>query len=247
VPVYDLPAIDNGKHVRSKLMKDTSEAEVVSLMVGRELLAFQRKDPTPSQEVMFEVLGLSKQGQYYDISFKIHRGEIVALAGLVGASRSEVALGVFGAPPPDAGEVRVQGQPIRIRRVRDAMGAGIAPEDHKATGLVLGASVGAKLSMAVLPRLARAQFVDQKAERSLVQRFVSRLNIRPPSHEQRVGLLSGGNQQKVMLAKWLAVQPKCLIVDEPTRGVDVGTKAEIYALFDELAQADGLRPASLGS
>ena len=146
---------------------------------------------------------------------------------------------MFGCPPPDKGEIRVQGQPTRIRRARDAMQAGIAlaPEDRKSTGLVLGASVGTNVSMAVLPRLARAQFVDERAEQELIQRFVSRLNIRTPSHEQRVGLLSGGNQQKVMIAKWLAVQPKCLIVDEPTRGVDVGTKAEIYTLFDELAHA----------
>ena len=102
---------------------------------------------------------------------------------------------------------------------------------------VLGASVGTNVSMAALPKLARAQFIDHQAERSLIQRFVGRLNIRTPSQEQKVGLLSGGNQQKVMIAKWLAVQPKCLIVDEPTRGVDVGTKAEIYALFDELAHA----------
>jgi ABC-type sugar transport system ATPase subunit len=229
----------DGKHVQTKAMKTTSEAEVVSLMVGRELLAFHRKDPTPSQEVMFEVRGLTKQHQYRNVNFKIHRGEILALAGLVGAGRSEVALGVFGCPPPDAGEVRVLNQPIRIRRARDAMRAGIAlaPEDRKSAGLVLGASVGTNVSMAALPRLARAQFVNQKAERNLVQSFVKRLSIRTPSHEQKVGLLSGGNQQKVMIAKWLAVEPKCLIVDEPTRGVDVGTKAEIYALFDELARA----------
>src|ERR1700722_19521738 len=229
----------DGKHVRTKTMNTTSEAEVVSLMVGRELLAFHRKGFKPSDEILFEVRGLTKQHQYYDINFKIHRGEIVALAGLIGAGRSEVALGVFGCPPPDKGEVLVQDQPVRIRRARDAMDAGIAlaPEDRKSTGLVLGASVGTTVSMAVLPKLARAQFVDQRAEQKLVQRFVSRLNIRTPSHDQRVGLLSGGNQQKVMIAKWLAVQPKCLIVDEPTRGVDVGTKAEIYALFDELAHA----------
>jgi ABC-type sugar transport system ATPase subunit len=211
----------------------------VSLMVGRELLAFHRKEFTPSDEVLFEVRSLTKEHQYYDINFKIHRGEIVALAGLIGAGRSEVALGVFGCPPPDTGEVLVQDKPVRIRRARDAMDAGIAlvPEDRKSTGLVLGASVGTNVSMAVLPKLARANFVDQRAEQTLVQRFVSRLNIRTPSHDQRVGLLSGGNQQKVMIAKWLAVQPKCLIVDEPTRGVDVGTKAEIYALFDELAHA----------
>jgi ABC-type sugar transport system ATPase subunit len=161
------------------------------------------------------------------------------MAGLIGAGRSEVALGVFGCPPPDSGEVLVQNKRIQIKRAQDAMRAGIAlaPEDRKSAGLVLGASVGTNVSMAVLPRLARAQFIDQKAERNLIQRFVKRLNIRTPSQEQRVGLLSGGNQQKVMIAKWLAAQPKCLIVDEPTRGVDVGTKAEIYALFDELAHA----------
>ena len=229
----------DGKHVKTLPMKSTRESEVVSLMVGRELLAFHRKERTPSQEVMFEVRGLTKSHEYSDVSFKIHRGEIVALAGLIGAGRSEMALGVFGCPPPDSGEVLVQNQPVRIRRAQDAMRAGIAlaPEDRKSTGLVLGASVGHNVSMAVLPKLARAQFIDQKAERKLIDGFVARLNIRTPSQEQKVGFLSGGNQQKVMLAKWLAVQPRCLIVDEPTRGVDVGTKAEIYALFDELADA----------
>jgi ABC-type sugar transport system ATPase subunit len=229
----------DGKHVKTLPMKSTRESEVVSLMVGRELLAFHRQEPAPSQEVVFEVRGLTKRHQYRDVSFKIHKGEIVAMAGLIGAGRSEVALGVFGCPPPDSGEVLVQNRPVQIRGAQDAMRAGIAlaPEDRKSTGLVLGASVGTNVSMAVLPRLARAQFIDHKAERSLIQSFVGRLNIRTPSHEQKVGFLSGGNQQKVMLAKWLAVQPKCLIVDEPTRGVDVGTKAEIYALFDELARA----------
>ncbi len=229
----------DGKHVKTLSMSSTRESEVVSLMVGRELLAFHRKERTPNEEVMFEVRGLTKRQQYSDVSFKIHKGEIVAMAGLIGAGRSEVALGVFGCPPPDSGEVLVQDRPIQIRRAQDAMRAGIAlaPEDRKSAGLVLGASVGINVSMAVLPRLARAQFIDHQAERNLIQRFVKRLNIRTPSQDQRVGFLSGGNQQKVMIAKWLAAQPKCLIVDEPTRGVDVGTKAEIYALFDELAHA----------
>ena len=229
----------DGKHVKTLPTSSTKESEVVSLMVGRELLAFHRRETTPSQEVMFEVRGLTKRHQYSDVSFKIHKGEIVAMAGLVGAGRSEVALGVFGCPPPDSGEVLVQNKPVQIRRAQDAMRAGIAlaPEDRKSAGLVLGASVGNNVSMAALPQLARAQFIDFKAERSLIQRFVGRLNIRTPSQEQKVGFLSGGNQQKVMIAKWLAVQPKCLIVDEPTRGVDVGTKGEIYALFDELAHA----------
>ena len=126
-------------------------------MVGRELLAFHRKEVTPSDEVMFEVRGLTKRHRYSDVSFKIHKGEIVAMAGLVGAGRSEVALGVFGCPPPDSGEVLVQNKRIQIKRAQDAMRAGIAlaPEDRKSTGLVLGASVGTNVSMAVLPRLAR--------------------------------------------------------------------------------------------
>ncbi len=229
----------DGKHVKTLPIKSTRESEVVSLMVGRELLAFHRQEPAPSQEVVFEVRGLTKRHQYSDVSFKIRKGEIVAMAGLIGAGRSEVALGIFGCPPPDSGEVLVQNRLVQIRGAQDAMRAGIAlaPEDRKSTGLVLGASVGTNVSMAVLPRLARAQFIDHKAELRLIQSFVGRLNIRTPSHDQKVGFLSGGNQQKVMLAKWLAVQPKCLIVDEPTRGVDVGTKAEIYALFDELARA----------
>src|SRR5260370_4719726 len=156
----------DGKHVRTKTMDTTSEAEVVSLMVGRELLAFHRKDFTPSDEVLFEVRSLTKQHQYYDINFKIHPGEIVALAGLIGAGRSEEALGAIGAPPPHKDQLHAQAQPVRIRRARDAIEAGIAlaPEDRNSTGLVLGASVGTNVSMAVPPKLPPPPRLDPPAQ-----------------------------------------------------------------------------------
>ena len=152
-----------------------------------------------------------------------------------------MALGVFGAPVPDQGEITLDGQPVRIDRPSSAMrhGIGLVPEDRKQQGLVLGLAVGTNLSLAALTRMSKAGMIDFGAERTLVGRYISRFRIKTPTVEQLVGLLSGGNQQKVVLAKWLATQPKVLIVDEPTRGVDVGTKAEIYALMRELA-AEGL-------
>jgi ABC-type sugar transport system ATPase subunit len=233
-----LTVLRDGRHVRTMPISGTSEAEAVRLMVGRELLAFHRTPPDHPGDVVLEVNEFTRADQYHNVSFTLRRGEIVVLAGLIGAGRSEVALGIFGSPPPERGELSVSGKPVRVHRPQDAMAAGIAfaPEDRKSLGLILGDSVASNLSLAALPQLSRHSFVDQGAVRSLVDRFVRRLNIRTPDSAQQVGLLSGGNQQKVMLAKWLAMKPKVLIVDEPTRGVDVGTKAEIYTLLNELAQ-----------
>jgi ABC-type sugar transport system ATPase subunit len=160
------------------------------------------------------------------------------MAGLIGAGRSETALGIFGSPPADHGEVFLRGSKVHFRQPKDAVMAGIAylPEDRKMMGLILGGSVGTNISGAALRSVARGPFVDRSAENRLIGKYVSRLRVRTPSFQQRTGLLSGGNQQKVLLAKWLAVQPAVLIVDEPTRGVDIGTKAEIYTLFDELVR-----------
>jgi ABC-type sugar transport system ATPase subunit len=207
-------------------------------MVGRELLAFHRNAVEPKGDVVLRVNNLSKKGQYEDVTFELRRGEIVAMAGLIGAGRSEMALGIFGSPPPDRGDVFLRGSKVRFRQPKEAVLAGIAfvPEDRKAMGLVLGEGVGANISIAALRSVARGPFLDYVAENDLIRKYVSRLRVRTPSFEQRTGLLSGGNQQKVLLAKWLAVQPTVLIVDEPTRGVDIGTKAEIYALFDELVR-----------
>jgi ABC-type sugar transport system ATPase subunit len=233
-----LTVLRDGRHVRTVPIKETTEAEAVRLMVGRELLAFHRHPVEPKGEVVLEVKELSKKGQYEDINFELRRGEIVAMAGLIGAGRSEMALGIFGSPPADRGEVFLRGNRVHFRRPKDAVIAGLAyvPEDRANMGLVLGAEVGANISSAALRRVARGPFVDFAAEHELIKKYVSRLRVRTPSYQQVARLLSGGNQQKVLLAKWLAVQPTVLIVDEPTRGVDIGTKAEIYGLFDELVR-----------
>jgi ABC-type sugar transport system ATPase subunit len=233
-----LTVLRDGRHVRTVPTKTTTEAEAVRFMVGRELLAFHRHPVEPKGDVVLRVNKLSKKDQYEGVTFELRRGEIVAMAGLIGAGRSEMALGIFGSPPPDRGEVFLRGKKVRFHRPKDAVAAGIAfvPEDRKSMGLVLGAGVGVNISSAALRRVARGPFVDHPAETQLIRKYVSRLRVRTPSFQQKVGLLSGGNQQKVLLAKWLAVQPTVLIVDEPTRGVDIGTKAEIYGLFDELVR-----------
>jgi ribose transport system ATP-binding protein len=233
-----LTVLRDGRHVRTVSIEETTEAEAVRLMVGRELLAFHRHPVKPNEDTVLRVEHLSKKDQYEDISFELRRGEIVAMAGLIGAGRSEMALGIFGSPPADRGEIFLRGSKVHFRRPKDAVMAGIAfvPEDRANMGLVLGAEVGANISSAALRRVARGPFVDRPAEHELIKKYVSRLRVRTPSYQQMARLLSGGNQQKVLLAKWLAVQPTVLIVDEPTRGVDIGTKAEIYGLFDELVR-----------
>jgi ribose transport system ATP-binding protein len=233
-----LTVLRDGRHVRTVPIEKTTEAEAVRLMVGRELLAFHRHPAESKGDAVLRVEHLSKKGQYENISFELRGGEIVALAGLIGAGRSEMALGIFGSPPADHGEVFLRGSKVHFRRPKDAVMAGIAfvPEDRANMGLVLGAEVGANISSAALRRVARGPFVDRPAEHELIKKYVSRLRVRTPSYQQMARLLSGGNQQKVLLAKWLAVQPTVLIVDEPTRGVDIGTKAEIYGLFDELVR-----------
>lgn len=229
----------DGNHVKTLKTKSTTDEEIVRLMVGRDLLAFHRGEPPANSQETVKVSSLSRKGRYRDVNFSIRSGEIVGMAGLIGAGRSDVALGLFGAVDPDNGQVLLNGTQVRFSSPKDAVTAGVAlvPEDRKSLGLEIGASVGDNISVAALRSLARWAFVDRKKERGLIGSFVSKLQVRTSSFEKKVGLLSGGNQQKVLIAKWLATNPKFLIVDEPTRGVDVGTKAEIYQLLDELAKA----------
>ncbi|HEX5499054.1 MAG TPA: ATP-binding cassette domain-containing protein, partial [Thermomicrobiales bacterium] len=193
-----------------------------------------------------DVRGLSRTGTardpsaivLNDVTFSVRAGEIVGLAGLVGSGRTEVARAIFGADPFDHGEVLIDGRPVRIGDPRDAIraGVGLVPEDRKAQGLVLGMAVEANISLAALPSLVRYGFIRLRDEARLADRFVERLRIRTPSIEQLAVNLSGGNQQKVVIAKWLALRPKVLILDEPTRGIDIGAKAEVHHLMSQLAQ-----------
>ena len=171
------------------------------------------------------------------VSFELHRGEIVGMAGLVGSGRTNVARLLFGADPLKEGEIWFEGKPVHLRSPRDAirLGIGLVPEDRKAQGLFLKQSVRYNAAAGLLQRLSRFSFINFRAVNQIVRELVERLRVRTPSLNQQVRNLSGGNQQKVIIARWLALNPKVLIMDEPTRGVDVGAKAEIHALMNELA------------
>jgi rhamnose transport system ATP-binding protein len=188
-------------------------------------------------ETVLAVRRLTREGVFTDVSFDVRAGEILALAGLVGAGRSEIARAVFGVDKPDAGEVLLRGRRIRPGSPGAAMAAGIGfvPEDRRQQGLVLEASIERNAALASLKRLSRFGFLRSAAERSLARDWAVKLQLKFAKLTDPVGVLSGGNQQKVVLAKWLSRQPTVLIVDEPTRGIDVGTKAEVHRLLSELA------------
>ncbi|MFB7620955.1 sugar ABC transporter ATP-binding protein [Kitasatospora sp. NPDC056181] len=216
---------------------DTDEGEVVRLMVGRDLSTlFVRQDVT-TDRVVLDVRSLTTD-HVRDIDLQVRAGEVVALAGLIGAGRSELALALAGDHPVRSGTITLDGRPLRPGRPRAAIAAGIglAPEERKAQALFLHRSIRDNTSLVVLDRLRRLRFVNRRRERALAQEFTDRLRVRTPSVEHEVRKLSGGNQQKVVLARWLARRPKLLILDEPTRGIDIGAKSEIYQIIADLAR-----------
>ncbi len=240
----------DGAHVATVDAADTTPAAVVGLMVGRELAAAAaHRERHAGGDAVLEVRGLTRRAAPGEegrvaldgVSLEVRRGEIVGMAGLVGAGRSEVARAVFGADRFDAGEVRLDGRPVRFRSPADAIraGVGMVPEDRKGLALFLDKPVRWNVSMAALPALARRGVIPGRRERALAADYVDRLRVRTPGIEAAVRQLSGGNQQKTVLARWLATDPRLLILDEPTHGVDVGAKAEIYELVRALAR-DGL-------
>jgi ABC-type sugar transport system ATPase subunit len=207
-------------------------------MVGRELKQYTSQHlQRELGEELLRVEHLSSPGKFTNVSFSVRAGEILGFAGLVGAGRSEVAQAIFGLDEGVIGKIFVRGKELPLGSVTTALrsGIGFLPEDRKRLGLVLSMNCRENTSLAVLRRLSTAGFVRRKQERSLVQRYVDRLRVKTPSMDAPIAGLSGGNQQKIALAKWLARECAVLIVDEPTRGVDVGAKAEIHHLLDELA------------
>jgi len=228
----------DGKLVATKPVADTDREDIIHMMVGRELKEKIPKAAAEQGEVALEVRGLNRVGALKDVSLTVRHGEVLGLAGLVGAGRTEVARAIFGADPIDSGEVLLDGRPVHIRSPKDAirLGIGLVTEDRKALGLVLGMAVRENVTLANLGPLSRLGFVSRRREREVANRFVEDLMIKTPSVEQAVQNLSGGNQQKVVLAKWLYTQSKVLIFDEPTRGIDVGAKTEIYQLMNRLVE-----------
>ncbi len=229
----------DGKTVGASRMGETSREDVLRLMVGRALDETFPKVPAPldmARPPVLEVRNLSRRGVLADISFRVHAGEVVALAGLVGAGRTEIARCLFGADARSGGEILIDGKPFAPRAPGDAIRAGIGfvTEDRKEQGVVLPLSVRENVSLASLGKVSRGGFIARGRESAQAEREVARLRIRTPGVEQKVGNLSGGNQQKVVLAKWLETPLKLLILDEPTRGIDVGAKREIYLIMNEL-------------
>ena len=226
----------DGRLVAVRPASELTEGEIVRLMVGRSLTdVFGRRRPAAG-DVVLRVTGLTSDW-HRGIDFEVRAGEVVGFAGLVGAGRTELAKVIFGELPRTGGTVEVAGKAVDIRTPSDAIanGIGYTPEDRKGEGLIPIRSVLENASMVILRRITRFRFVRRRMERRVIGEYVTRLRVRTPSLDQEVGKLSGGNQQKVVLARWLAARPRVLMLDEPTRGIDVGAKAEIYRLIDELA------------
>lgn len=227
----------DGQLAGVRVLTETDEAELVRLMVGRDLNAMFERTRVTDGEVVLSVAALENEF-VHEVSLEVRAGEVVAIAGLIGAGRSELARTIVGDLPHTAGSVSVEGKRVHLRSPRDAIraGIGLAPEERKAQALLLQRSVRDNVSLAILDRISRFRMVRLAEERTIVQALVDRMRVRTPSIETEVQNLSGGNQQKVVLGRWLARRPKVLILDEPTRGVDVGAKSEIYAVIDQLAR-----------
>jgi len=227
----------DGATMRTLETVQTTPAEVVALMVGRDLAQASGSSTTPRGAIVLELRGVSRAGSIADVSFDLQRGEILGMAGLVGAGRSETARVIFGADPCDAGKIVLDGHAVHFASPAQALAAGVAmcAEDRKQLALFMDKPVRWNISIARLPAISPAGFVRRRRERALAQGFVDRLRVRTPDLATPVRQLSGGNQQKTVLARWLATDPKLLILDEPTHGVDVGAKAEIHTLIRGLA------------
>jgi ribose transport system ATP-binding protein len=217
--------------------QETSEAEVTKLMIGRELSNVRSLKSVALGETIFRIVDVSVEGHVKNASFALRKGEILGLYGLVGAGRSELVEAIFGVRPISSGEILVGERPVRIRSPRDAIkfNIGLVPEDRKMQGLVLGMGCSDSVALTVLPTLSRFGLTRPVKEQTIYSEYKDKLNIKAPNGRIAVGTLSGGNQQKVVIAKWLAIKPDVLILDEPTRGIDVGAKAEIYELIHALA------------
>ena len=227
----------DGDYVSTDAIAETSVDGIVSRMVGREVSDLYPKSPAEIGDVVLEVAGLSSTGTFHDVSFGVRSGEIVGLAGLVGAGRSEIARAVFGVDRYDAGSVRLAGRDVPRHRPRAAIRAGIAfvPEDRRKQGLVTEASVARNVAGVIRRGLTRAGLLTARDENRAAGPWAAKLEVKTNALDMTAATMSGGNQQKVVLAKWLATRPMLLIIDEPTRGIDVGTKAEVHRLMSELA------------
>jgi rhamnose transport system ATP-binding protein len=232
----------DGRHVATRPASELSRAEIVRMMVGRpiETLFAERRTRTPGREVL-RVERLSSEGVFSDVSFSLRAGEIVGMAGLVGSGRSEIAQACFGLAPPTSGQVTLDGQPVTPRSPKQMLGLGLAylPEDRDGVGLIMTASIVDNITLPIVDQLARLGVVDDSAQTGVASNAIQTYDVRTTGIDQLVSDLSGGNRQKVAFAKWLSTKPKVLVLDEPTHGIDVGSKAQVHRMIERLAE-DGL-------
>ncbi len=234
-----ITVLRDGETVGTRETAAISKAELIRLMVGRELAAIFPKRPVALGDVAVELRHLSNTSLgLHDVSISVRCGEVLGIAGLMGSGRTELAETLFGLSPADGGEILIKGEPVRIESPSHAieLGIGYVPEDRRQHGVVLDMSIAANTSLASLDAVSHRGLIDRAAERDSAQRHVARLRIKAPSVTTEVGALSGGNQQKVALARWLSIEPAILVLDEPTQGVDVGSKSEIHAIIQDLAE-----------
>jgi ribose transport system ATP-binding protein len=234
-----ISVLRDGTYRGTLVTAETSEDEVTQLMIGRSLDLSRNEAQVEFGDVALEVRGLSCGSLYRDINFNVRSGEVVGFYGLVGAGRTEIAETLFGLRTPSAGTILLEGMEVRISSPVDAIANGISlvPESRKEQGLVLGMNCRDNITLPQVDDLTAGPFVSDGAELAIFEQYRDRLEIKTPSWRQAVGNLSGGNQQKIVIGKWLAMRPNVLIVDEPTRGIDVGSKAEIHNLIRELARS----------
>lgn len=226
----------DGQYVGTKLMDETNNDELISMMVGRKIENYYTRTFDKQGEVIFEVRNLTRKGVIDNVSFDLRKGEILGFAGLIGAGRSETARCIFGIDKYDSGVFLINNKEIKIKNTVDAIKNGIAlvPENRKEEGLFLLQDCKFNISFQIIDKFIKLFFIDRKYELQIAEKYIRELTIRTPSVKQKVGYLSGGNQQKIVIAKWLSINPKIIILDEPTRGIDVGAKAEIYRIIDDL-------------
>ncbi len=229
----------DGLYIGTKEVANTSKDELISMMVGRELENYYIRTYSKHEEIILECKDINDGKLVKGASFNLRKGEIIGFAGLVGSGRSELMKCIFGLTKDYTGDIYIDGKKVEIRNPKDALkhGIGLVPEDRKKEGLYRVKSVRFNTTIEVLSKFIRGLRFERQKEEAITQKYIDMMSTKTPSQEQAIDKLSGGNQQKVMIGRWLATEPKILILDEPTRGVDVGAKSEIYEIINELANS----------
>lgn len=234
-----ITVLRDGKYITTKHVAELDKNSLISLMVGRELEELFSANSIAQPEVILKVQDLNKKGKFSDINFEVHAGEVLGIAGLMGAGRSEIARAIFGIDSFDSGEIMLKGKKLKIRSPKDAIreGIGYVSEDRKALGFIPELSVKQNISLSSILNYSKAWFIDEKKEEKASSKIAQQLNIKASGLNQKVMNLSGGNQQKVVIARVLMASPALIILDEPTRGIDIGAKHEIYKLIRQLTES----------